>query len=237
MKKFLLAAALLPVLAAAPASAATFILGGPSANPVSVLRGAESVTATFTAAHFSVDPNSLTNLSQLIFDGKVSVTTAGLGVQGGGSTTQIDTNTASKREALVLTASEALSISKLKLSEIDNNDTLQIYGIGAGGVLTSLGFDGTIKTGLTGAASVANSSANGGTSWLTFSSPTSYYQGYVFTTRVGGDTVFGGDKGQGYRVDQIVAGVPEPATWAMLIAGFGMVGASARRRRPTSVTA
>ena len=27
------------------------------------------------------------------------------------------------------------------------------------------------------------------------------------------------------------AGVPEPATWAMLIAGFGLVGAAARRRR------
>jgi hypothetical protein len=25
--------------------------------------------------------------------------------------------------------------------------------------------------------------------------------------------------------------VPEPATWAMLIAGFGLVGAVARRRR------
>jgi len=28
-----------------------------------------------------------------------------------------------------------------------------------------------------------------------------------------------------------VAGVPEPATWAMLIAGFGMVGYAARRRK------
>ena len=28
-----------------------------------------------------------------------------------------------------------------------------------------------------------------------------------------------------------VAGVPEPATWAMLVAGFGLVGAAARRRR------
>jgi hypothetical protein len=25
--------------------------------------------------------------------------------------------------------------------------------------------------------------------------------------------------------------VPEPATWAMLLAGFGLVGVSARRRR------
>ncbi len=30
-------------------------------------------------------------------------------------------------------------------------------------------------------------------------------------------------------------GVPEPATWAMLIAGFGLVGASMRRRRGTMV--
>jgi len=31
--------------------------------------------------------------------------------------------------------------------------------------------------------------------------------------------------------------VPEPGTWAMLIAGFGLVGAAARRRRQTSVPA
>ena len=30
----------------------------------------------------------------------------------------------------------------------------------------------------------------------------------------------------------VIPGVPEPATWAMLIAGFGLVGAAARRRRP-----
>ncbi|MFD1610559.1 PEPxxWA-CTERM sorting domain-containing protein [Sphingomonas tabacisoli] len=29
---------------------------------------------------------------------------------------------------------------------------------------------------------------------------------------------------------QIIAGVPEPATWAMMIGGFGLVGAAARRR-------
>jgi hypothetical protein len=29
------------------------------------------------------------------------------------------------------------------------------------------------------------------------------------------------------------AGIPEPASWAMLIAGFGLVGAASRRRNMT----
>lgn len=32
-------------------------------------------------------------------------------------------------------------------------------------------------------------------------------------------------------------GIPEPATWGMMIAGFGLVGFTARRRRTTTVTA
>ena len=32
------------------------------------------------------------------------------------------------------------------------------------------------------------------------------------------------------------AEVPEPATWAMMISGFGLLGAAARRRRQTTVT-
>jgi hypothetical protein len=34
-----------------------------------------------------------------------------------------------------------------------------------------------------------------------------------------------------------VGGVPEPASWALMFAGFGMVGISLRRRRPKTVTA
>ena len=40
----------------------------------------------------------------------------------------------------------------------------------------------------------------------------------------------------GDKIDIVGGGVPEPSTWAMLIGGFGLVGAAARRRR-TSVTA
>ena len=34
-----------------------------------------------------------------------------------------------------------------------------------------------------------------------------------------------------YVLSDVGPGVPEPATWAMLISGFGLVGAAARRRR------
>lgn len=37
------------------------------------------------------------------------------------------------------------------------------------------------------------------------------------------------DNGGSFRVT--ISNVPEPANWAMLIAGFGLVGAAARRRR------
>lgn len=38
-------------------------------------------------------------------------------------------------------------------------------------------------------------------------------------------------------VEGFASAVPEPATWAMLITGFGLVGAAARRRRPVTVSA
>jgi hypothetical protein len=49
------------------------------------------------------------------------------------------------------------------------------------------------------------------------------------------------EKGTGTSIDinpgSFPGAVPEPATWAMLAAGFGLVGVSTRRRRPTVVAA
>ena len=64
------------------------------------------------------------------------------------------------------------------------------------------------------------------------------WTGRVRAVKIVGLDNFGGSPG--FDVDFIqvlpgaITGVPEPASWAMLIAGFGLVGASARRRRITS---
>jgi hypothetical protein len=39
-----------------------------------------------------------------------------------------------------------------------------------------------------------------------------------------------------FRFSQTVSAVPEPATWGMMIAGFGMIGFGLRRRRSTVTT-
>jgi len=156
----------------------------------------------------------------------------------GGANTQLDTNATrgDPREAFLLTSPQALSITGVRLSVVDLNDSFQLYGVGAGGALTSLGFDGTVSTGFGGLASAVNTGTIttnvGGVSQVTFNSPLTAFSSFVMTTRAGGDVLFGGDRGQGYRLDALSANVvPEPATWAMLILGFGLVGAVLRRRR------
>jgi hypothetical protein len=57
-------------------------------------------------------------------------------------------------------------------------------------------------------------------------------QGSFGTVGVHSSQVFGPEQFATLTVSDssIVAGVPEPASWAMMIAGFGFVGASMRRR-------
>jgi hypothetical protein len=69
-----------------------------------------------------------------------------------------------------------------------------------------------------------------GTGHYTFSSPRTFVGGFIL--QIGPD---------GYNVGidniDITSAVPEPASWAMLIAGFGLAGAAMRRRRVTVAVA
>jgi hypothetical protein len=160
------------------------------------------------------------------------VTAPGVGIDGGASGPQLDTNQANRREAFILTTDKRVRVEGLRLSYVDSNDTLALFGVRSTGALVPLLNAGTIRAGLDGAATAVNSGANSGTSVLTVKNPWGGFDRYLLTTRVGGDVRFGGDFGQGYRLDNIkVTAVPEPATWAMLITGFAFVGFTARRRR------
>ena len=50
-----------------------------------------------------------------------------------------------------------------------------------------------------------------------------------------GTFTFGGFSRGTLTVSRAVAAVPEPATWAMLILGFGLIGGAMRRRRTMNV--
>ncbi len=62
----------------------------------------------------------------------------------------------------------------------------------------------------------------------------------IFITAGAGETITALDfrsTGVAFEFDTIAAAVPEPATWAMLFGGFGLIGLSARRRRIGAVAA
>ncbi len=68
-----------------------------------------------------------------------------------------------------------------------------------------------------------------GSAWLnpSYSKFSTYVGPGTYTFNVTGDGVAGVPAGLALRLD---SNVPEPASWAMMIAGFGLVGAAMRRR-------
>jgi PEP-CTERM motif len=207
----------------------------------------EPLTLTATSRKFFIPPGMLTNLDQTTAIGLVDRTATSIGVVGGANT-QLDTNIPGtalnpQREALLITGSVKFAIRGLSLSVLDQNDTLRLFGVNGDGSLATIGFGttinqtpanaGTVRGGLDGAAQllscVAESTTNSTCSFRV--APTGLYKSFLFTTRVGGDVQFGGDGGQGFRLNSITGALPEPGTWAMLIGGFGMAGAAMRRQR------
>lgn len=60
----------------------------------------------------------------------------------------------------------------------------------------------------------------------------------TYAITIAGDCAGGCSAGLGVRLDTATAAViPEPASWAMMVAGFGLVGSAFRSRRRTTVTA
>ncbi len=262
MKTILATAALLATVIAAPASAVTLVANftDVAAATSSVTKSNISLGVTVSAVRFSLPVGTLTNdgltnISSFLnpVAPAVSITrqAGGLGVVAGGiSATQMDTNTAGSREAFLVTGTDAFKLKGLKLTQVDSDDTLQVYGVGPGGVLTNLGYgtgfsavnDAGVRTsaaiiGGAGGTLLNNvrTAANGGTNDFGLANELRFGS-YIITTRAGGHTNFLGTPGQGFALQALTAVVPEPATWGLMLVGFGLVGVAARRRN-TAVAA
>ncbi len=107
---------------------------------------------------------------------------------------------------------------------IDSFNTVSFYsGTSGGGTLLGT-FAGSAITGAPADGSQLNP-ANNRRVFFNFGGATA--QSIVFTST-----------SRAFELDDVATtAVPEPAVWATLITGFGLIGVSVRRRRLTSVTA
>jgi hypothetical protein len=258
MKTILATAALLATAIAAPASAVTLVanFNDAAGTVASVTRSNISISVTVSGISFAnVEPGALTsitansptvrNITNNIY---ANPTARGLGIEGGGDGAQMDTNQAGRREAFLVTGSSAFYLTGLVLNRVDPDDTLQIYGVNTNGSLVSFAYGtgtnplgnnlaadrlaGTIQGGAGG--SILNLVLTGTAAQRTTTFDTGLtdtrFARYLITTRVNGNTDYLGTGGQGFALSGLTATVPEPATWGLMLVGFGMVGVAARRR-------
>jgi hypothetical protein len=241
---------LLATVVAAPASAVTFTFSKASGGTTSTAfldatAGGRTIRAS--GVRYTVAPTALTNTSQFTGLAAVSqsstLTTGGVGVNsestivgfptgaGGVDPAQNDTDGAineALRFELINPDSGTIRINSVTLSAVDPNDTIRIYRLGAGGALDLTSFGGDIAgTGLNaftgGTATYLSGTANNQQWRVAFASFSIPADVFYMTAR--------NNAGDGYRVVSIEADVvPEPATWALLLVGFGLVGVAARRR-------
>jgi hypothetical protein len=83
-------------------------------------------------------------------------------------------------------------------------------------------------------------SGGGFSSWTDFSANSGFNAGLNTLTFVVRNSAQASGNPTGLRVEftsSDASVVPEPATWALMILGFGMVGVAARRSRPVAIAA
>jgi hypothetical protein len=255
-----LAAALVATTAAVPAwslTTVTYNFAGTAGNFPTLTYSNSGIDNVVTAGTYTVAPTALTSLGQITFGaGTTTIERApvatpsqgGIGVksgnEGSGESPQVDTN-GSPNEVLRFLLGNSSNKFKLvsgKFNYVDANDTLRVYGItgtGAGATMSYIGFPGefydnplpVVDTPMGGGATATNPGGqlnNNTVFTVNFANNLAAYNGFVFTSN--------SDSADGYRIQSLTFGVvPEAATWAMMVVGFGMMGATMRRRR-TSLT-
>ena len=207
-----LMAALAATAIATSAGAITSIssLPGPDGAGQTVLFNFNSGTPAGLSGNFSITTGTTAQLAAAPYmDPTPYLVVPGLG-QGTSGTATLNLGT-------------ALSNLSFYWGSIDTYNTVSFFS-GANGTGTNLGsFTGAQVPGATADGAQATT-ANNRRVFFNFNGPTA--QSVVFNST-----------SIAFEVDDVATAVPEPTIWATLIAGFGLVGASMRRRRPSVVTA
>jgi hypothetical protein len=233
-------AAVAAIVAASPAAAATFLLGGsPDAAYANLNFSNGGLDLELTGWTYQNNPNGITQIGQFIENPSLLYqTAAGVGVCSTGEAAnalatqcpEVDNTNIqlpkgggnfNDQELIQAEFSSLTSISQVVLSLVNATDTLNLWAVAAdNSTLVHLGFAGAISGGPAG----TSVSCASGTCTVNFTPQTGAYTRFLFTSN-NQDT-------DGYRINSITAfGVPEPASWALMIMGFGGVGALLRRRR------
>ncbi|MDP1025591.1 PEPxxWA-CTERM sorting domain-containing protein [Sphingomonas sp. KR1UV-12] len=235
MKKLAITAAVLAAAVAAPASAVTVVAtqgsnSGASANFSQTFAGMTNTVFDFNSGETAKEVQKLQN--------------AGFTVQSGG-TGNNSVQTMSVRDQYAMPApsdgsafavvqarsnvsiyrqSGGYEVISLYLGSVDSYNSISLLN-NAGGVIASYTGQQLLNF------ATPAGTANGQTAYR------------VTFTRNVGDAAFAGlniaSSDNSAEFDNLVFAVPEPSTWALMLAGFGMVGMAmrSRRRRTTAVFA
>lgn len=210
------------LIAATPASAKVFVFGGSSADSLTKSFTVDGETLQVAGLSYA-GSSAAVDETTLFTPAPIHQTETGIGVcqsgESGDQCRQVDTS--GVNEALLFAQSGALfTLNSATLSIVDFNDSLKILGV-TGGTFTDLGIAGLIVDGLTGPASVTR--IGGNTYTINFAG-LGAYEGFLFFQH--------NDSDDGYRINSLTTtAVPEPAAWAMMVGGFGLIGGAVRRSR------
>lgn len=201
------------VLSAAVAAAA--VVGAPAQAAVSLT--AQPGAAVYAGPTPTYDFEGMTPWNATITTGSLG----GVNAQPFGSTGNYGTvgPTEGTPGFLDLSSFNAISVISFIWGSVDSYNTLDV--IARDGV--------TVLASFTGADAAVNPNGNQSdpiTNPLAFLQITGADQQNVGGLRFGATQ-------NAFEFDNVAIAVPEPATWAMMIAGFGLVGGAMRRRRST----
>jgi hypothetical protein len=222
MSRYLLSIAVTALLAAAPAAAV--IVTSAAGAPDPGIAAGETLLVSFDTANVA-GVTDIRSGNVITAAGSIgSVRAAPAGTLSGGIYRSIGTGGASLFDFSAWTAGRGLGSVSFYWGSIDTYNFVDILD-GAGAVLSTIGG---------GALPLAN-----GNQQLAASNRRVFF---TFAPAENAMALRLRSTGNAFEFDSIAAqaipgAVPEPATWAMLIAGFGMVGFALRRRKVATVAA